>query len=83
MKSTNHCTEEFTFKAVLSLVSGFIVMLVIGSIYTYGTLSVYIASYLSLQGSPNITTVDIGILFPLSLLALNIGIIIGYKTSVY
>jgi hypothetical protein len=69
--------KEFNFKAILSLVSGLILMLVIGSLYTFGTLTVYISSYLRNHGSPDITTVQIGLIFPFILIAMNLGIIIG------
>lgn len=57
--------------------SGVIIMLVVGSLYTFGTLTVYISSYLRLHGSPDITTVDIGLIFPFILIAMNGGLIIG------
>ena len=36
----------YDFKGISSLIGGTIIMLVIGSLYTFGTLTVYISSYL-------------------------------------
>lgn len=69
--------REFTLSAVMSLVSGLILMLVVGSLYTFGTLTVYISSYLRGHGWQDITTVQIGIIFPFILIFMNGGIIIG------
>lgn len=69
--------EPVTWKGVLSLIAGFIIMLVIGSLYTFGTLSVYITSYLVTQGEPHITTADVAVIFPINLILINAGIIIG------
>jgi hypothetical protein len=62
-------------------VSGVVLMLVVGSLYTFGTLTVYISSYLRHHGSPDISTVTIGLIFPFILLAMNGGIIIGYYSA--
>lgn len=63
--------------AILSLVSGVIVMLVVGSLYTFGTLSVYMSSYLRINGSPDVTTVTVGLIFPFILIMMNAGLVIG------
>lgn len=53
-------------------------MLVVGSLYTFGTFTVYISSFLRLHGSPDLTTVDVGLIFPFILIAMNGGLILGY-----
>lgn len=67
-----------TTAGVLSLVAGFVVMLVIGSLYTFGTLSIYMTSYLKTQHNSNIKTTDVAVIFPINLVMINIGIIVGY-----
>lgn len=58
-------------------------MLVIGSLYTFGTLSVYMTSYLSITASPGITTADVAVIFPLNLIMINAGIIVGYPLKIF
>lgn len=61
----------------MSLVSGVIVMLVVGSLYTFGTLVVYVSSYLRINGQPEVTTVKLGLIFPFFLVMMNVGLVLG------
>jgi hypothetical protein len=48
----------------LSLIAGFLITFVFGSIYTLGTISPYLASYIYYTNDSSITVVDISILYP-------------------
>lgn len=65
-------------KGVTSLIGGTIVMIVIGSLYTFGTFTSYIASYLHYHDNPEVQTVNISLVFPFLLTFMNVGVIIGY-----
>jgi OFA family oxalate/formate antiporter-like MFS transporter len=58
---------------VLALASGTIVLIVFGSIYTFGTLIPYISAYLYYNGDPT-TSTALSLLFTLMVLTLNIGV---------
>jgi hypothetical protein len=68
----------YDYKGISSLIGGTIIMLVIGSLYTFGTLSVYISSYLHYYSDPSIKTVTIAPILPFLLSSMNLGILIGY-----
>lgn len=68
----------YDYKGISSLIGGTIIMLVIGSLYTFGTLSVYISSYLNYYSDPSIKTVTIAPILPFLLSSMNLGILIGY-----
>ena len=68
---------ETTFKRnVLSLIGSFMVHFVIGTTFTTGNLSIYIASYLRAQGS-SITIQTLNILFPLQIVASTCSVLFG------
>lgn len=66
---------NYQVKKVCSLISGCMVHTVYGSVYTLGTVTPYIATYLKYGGDTNIKVVDISILYPLIMIFENIGII--------
>lgn len=61
---------------VLSLIGAFMVHFVIGTTYTTGNLSIYIASYLRDQGS-SVTIQELNVLFPLQVVAATSSVIFG------
>ena len=65
---------SFKTRQILSLISGCLVHTVFGAIYTLGTVTPYIASYLKYHGNPNIQVVDVTILYPIALIFQNIGL---------
>jgi hypothetical protein len=68
-------------RKVLSLVGAFFIHFVIGTTYTTGNLSIYIASYLRDHGS-SITIQQLNILFPLQVVAATGSVIFGtYLTN--
>lgn len=66
-----------TAAAVLSLVGGTLIMMVIGSLYTFGALAPYIASFLHYRGSPDTHIRDLNLISPVSYFTLPIGMIMG------
>lgn len=57
---------------IVAITSGTVVLLVLGSIYTFGALTPYIASYLYYYGDPTSTTA-LSILFTAALIFTNLG----------
>ena len=72
---------SFKVRQVLALVSGCLVHTVFGAIYTLGTVTPYIGSYLKYHGNPDIQVVDISILYPIALTFQNIGLILSMYVS--
>ena len=70
-----------TPKGIFSLLGAVLIMVVIGSLYCFGALSPYIASYLHYHGSPSIKMKDLNLINPISFTTLPIGIIMGYLSS--
>ena len=69
--------SDTTFKRnVLSLIGSFMIHFVIGTTYTTGNLSIYIASYLRAHGS-SVTIQTLNILFPLQVVAATCSVLIG------
>lgn len=67
----------------VSLVGGFFIHLILGSIYTIGNISIYLASYLQASGS-NVTVRDLSIIFPITLFGTTLCFILGsYLTNKY
>ena len=72
-----------TFEQWRAIVAGFLVMLVQGSLYVFGTLTAYIASYLYykgklhayITGDTNIVINDLQIIVTISVLCVNLGMI--------
>lgn len=63
-------------EAIIAVGSGFLVLLVFGSIYTFGALTPYISSYLYYQGDPTKNT-SLSILFTLTLIFINIRVVVS------
>jgi len=63
---------SLTPKSVLILASGFLTMLVFGSIYTFGALTPYISSYLYYHNDPTSST-TLSLLFTLTHIFINFG----------
>lgn len=63
-------------KAILALGSGFLTLMVFGSIYTFGALTPYISSYLYYKGDETSSTA-LSLLFTSTLLLINVGITIS------
>lgn len=68
---------KYQTRRILSLISGCLIHTVFGAMYTLGTITPYIASYLKYSGNPNIKVVDISINYPLLMIAENLGIILS------
>ena len=58
---------------MVSLVAGTVVLIVLGSLYTFGSLTPYIYSYLYYQGS-EVSLVTLSILFIIAIIIANVGI---------
>lgn len=69
--------SSMTFnRKVLSLIGSFMIHFVIGTVYTTGNFSVYLASYLRVQGS-SVTLGDLNGLFPIQIVSVACIYIIG------
>lgn len=67
----------------LALAGGFLVHIIIGTVYITGNISVYIASYLQSKGH-NVTLKDLSIILPLQVLGTTISLLLGsYLTTKY
>lgn len=67
----------YLFKGLLGCVGGFCMHLILGSIYQWGIINVYITSYFSLiSGSKQSLTVN-GIIFPIMMICIAFGMRIG------
>lgn len=64
-------------KKVLSLISGCLTHTVFGAIYTLGTITPYIASFIFYNTNPNIRVVDVSINYPVLMISQTIGIILS------
>ena len=71
----------YNMKYYLSLIGGFLIHIVIGTVYVTGNISIYIASYLQHKGH-NVTLNDVSILLPLQISGTTISILIGSYLSV-
>lgn len=60
----------------LSLLGGFIAQLVMGTIYTTGNITIYMASYLQ-HRDHNISTSDLSVILPLQILGMTFTMISG------
>lgn len=65
-------SSTFTKQSILALCSGTLTLIVLGSIYTFGTLTPYISSYLYWKGDETSNTA-LSILFTLTIITINIG----------
>lgn len=61
----------------ISLLSGFLITFVFGSLYTLGTITPYIASYIHYSDDPNIYAVDVSILYPTYMVSQVVGIVLS------
>ena len=68
---------SFRVRQGLALLSGCLVHTVFGAIYTLGTVTPYIGSYLKYHGNPDIQVVDVSVLYPVALTFQNIGLILS------
>ncbi|OMJ89822.1 hypothetical protein SteCoe_7903 [Stentor coeruleus] len=67
----------------LALAGGFLIHIIIGTVYITGNISVYIASYLQSKGH-DITLKDLSIILPLQVLGTTISLLFGsYLTTKY
>lgn len=62
----------FKTRGYLTLFGGFLIHFVLGTIYLWGNINTYVASYFVMNGD-NYTKADVGIVFPFILLAINVG----------
>ena len=75
--------SETKRRKLLALFGGFLLHIVIGTVYITGNISLYIASYLQYKGH-NVTIEDISIVLPLQIVGTTISLIIGsYLTNRY
>ena len=65
----------------ISLLSGFLITFVFGSLYTLGTITPYIASYIHYENDPTIYAVDVSILYPTYMVSQVVGIVLSMYLS--
>jgi hypothetical protein len=65
-------------KGLLTILASNLVMLIIGSLYTFNALSPYITTELQKRDATQ-TLNSVNAIIPFTLLFMNIGIVIGYK----
>lgn len=63
-------------RKVLSLVGAFLIHFIIGTTFTTGNLSIYIASYLRQKGS-SVTLQELNIIFPLQIVSATMSSTLG------
>ena len=63
-------------RRVISLIGGFLIHIVIGTVYITGNISVYMASYLRRHDS-SITVSNVAILLPLQIVGTTITLLLG------
>ena len=63
-------------RKIICLIGGFIIHIVIGTVYITGNISPYIASYLQAHGS-EISLKDVSIILPLQILGTSMTLIFG------
>ncbi|EAS00154.1 oxalate/formate antiporter family transporter (macronuclear) [Tetrahymena thermophila SB210] len=66
-------------KGILTLIGGFFILLMNGSIFLWGTLNVYITSYFRQKNDPDLSLSIGGAVFPLMTASLATGIPLGIK----
>ncbi|KAL4478656.1 hypothetical protein ABPG74_006891 [Tetrahymena malaccensis] len=71
--------STINIKGILTLVGGFFLMLMNGSIFLWGTLNVYITSYFRQKNDPDLSLSIGGAVFPLMTASLATGIPLGIK----
>jgi MFS transporter, OFA family, oxalate/formate antiporter len=75
--------SETRNRRLLSLLGGFLLHIVIGTVYITGNISLYIASYLQYHGE-NIKVQDINIILPLQVVGTTLSLLLGsYLTHRY
>ena len=75
--------SDTRIRMLLSLLGGFLLHIVLGTVYITGNISLYIASYLQYKGH-NVTIQDISIILPLQIIGTAISLAIGpYLTNRY
>lgn len=63
-------------QGIITIIAGFIAHLVIGTVYTTGNLTVYMASYLQHEGI-NVDTKDLSLLLPLQVCGMTLTMPLG------
>lgn len=71
-----------TYSQVNSLVGGISVLIVLGSLYTFGAIIPYISSYLYYKGE-DVSSLQLSIVFTLAIIMINFGMPIGSYASQY
>jgi hypothetical protein len=62
---------------LICIFSSFLIGFVFSAIYTLGTITPYIASYIYYTDDSDISVVDVSILYPTYMVAQNIGIVVS------
>ena len=66
-----------TVRSVLAVVGAVLIMIDVGSLYTFGTLTPYITSYLHYHKNPDVAIIDVNIINPISFFCMPVGMIGG------
>ena len=74
---------SYQTKRKLSLLSGLMIHSEFGAMYTLGTITPYIASYLKYNGNPNIQVVDVGINYPIMMVCITTALILSTYLFLY
>lgn len=69
-------------RRVISLVGGFMLHLVIGTLYTFGNFVIYLASYLRAQGA-DITLTELEAIFPIQVASSTVFNMIGTYSTLH
>lgn len=67
---------SYNIKKPLSLLSGLFIHSEFGAMYTLGTITPYIASYLKYHGQPGIHVADVAVNYPIMMVSLTTGMIL-------
>ena len=74
---------SYETKKKLSLLSGLMIHSEFGAMYTLGTITPYIASYLKYHGNPDIQVVDVGVNYPVMMVSITTALIVSKYFRVY
>ena len=67
----------YFLKGLMGCIGGFMIHLVIGSLYQWGLVSPYITSYFKLHRYPEIQNKDMGVIFPIMMFCIGVTMKVG------
>jgi len=75
--------REKTIKGVVTIIASMVMHLVLGTLYIWGTVKLYITSYFRSEGDLDLKSATVGLVFPFMMFAMAFGLPIGVRTLPY